>query len=95
MKMLVIDRTNDVIEMTLHHTVTLYLLFGSYMINIWECGCIIAFIHDLSDIMGHLSKCMAQTTKDKVTIPTGILMMILWFYTRILMLPYCIYNVWV
>ena len=53
-----VDRTNDFLEMLLHHLVTLYLLFGSYMINIWECGAIIAYVHDLSDILGHLTKCL-------------------------------------
>ena len=94
MKMFFVERSNDCIEMALHHMCTLYLLMGSYMFNIWECGCIIAYLHDLSDIMGHLTKCMGQTTYDKITIPTFIMMMILWFWTRILVFPYCFYNIW-
>lgn len=92
---LVLDRTNDYLEMLLHHLVTLYLLFGSYMINLWECGAIIAYLHNVSDILGHLTKCLGQTTYDKITIPAFICMMGVWFWTRNIMLAYCTYNVWV
>ena len=44
------NRTNDFVEMTLHHSTTLYLLIGSYCFNVWECGAIISFLHDASDI---------------------------------------------
>jgi len=44
------NRTNDFVEMILHHTVTLYLLVGSYIFNVWEGGAIISFLHDASDI---------------------------------------------
>jgi len=44
------NRKNDFVEMILHHSVTIYLLVGSYMFNLWEGGAIISFIHDASDI---------------------------------------------
>jgi hypothetical protein len=51
-------KQNDFVEMLLHHTITIYLLTGSYLINVWECGAIIAYLHDASDIAGHITKCM-------------------------------------
>ena len=79
----------------LHHTVTIYLLVGSYLINIWECGAIISYIHDASDILGHLIKATGQTNLDFITYPGFFTMMGVWFYMRNLMLPFCIYHVWV
>jgi very-long-chain ceramide synthase len=94
MKHILGKRQNDYIEMMLHHTITIYLLFGSYLYNIWECGAIISLIHDASDVPGHLSKAFIQTTLDKITIPLSLFMMAAWFYLRNLMLPFCIYHVW-
>jgi len=90
-----VDKSNDYLEMMLHHLVTLYLMFGSYMINIWETGAVIAYLHDLSDMWGHLTKCLGQTTHDKITIPAFMIMMCFWFWTRNIMLGYCTYHVWV
>jgi len=58
MKHVLGKRQNDFVEMMLHHTVTIYLLVGSYLYNVWECGAIISYIHDASDIFGHLTKCL-------------------------------------
>lgn len=81
-------------EMMLHHTVTIYLLVGSYLYNVWECGAIISFIHDASDIFAHFTKAIGQTTLDIITIPAFIMMMGVWFYLRNIMLPFCIYHSW-
>lgn len=95
-KHLIGKKQNDFVEMLLHHTVTIYLLVFSYLINIWECGAIISYIHDASDIMGHITKAMGQTTiKDSIIGPSFVGMMVCWFYMRCLMLPYCTYNLWV
>jgi sphingoid base N-palmitoyltransferase len=87
-------RQSDYVEMLLHHSVTIYLLFGSYFINIWECGAIIALLHDITDIPAHFAKAFGQTKLDIVTIPIFLFMMVIWFYCRNMMLPYCIYHVW-
>ena len=52
-------RKNDFIEMMLHHLATIYLLSGSYMFNCWECGAVIAFLHDFSDTFGHATKLLS------------------------------------
>tara|TARA_B110000503_G_scaffold24651_1_gene38931 strand:+ start:212 stop:694 length:483 start_codon:yes stop_codon:yes gene_type:complete len=54
-------RENDFIEMGLHHTVTLYLLVGSYLYNVWEVGAVICFLHDLTDAIGSSCKVSSQT----------------------------------
>ena len=49
-------RNSDFVEMGLHHIITVYLIIGSYLINCWECGAVIAFIHDISDAVGYFAK---------------------------------------
>ena len=49
-------RRNDFLEMALHHIVALYLFGGCYMFNLWEGGSVIAFLHDIADIFGNLTK---------------------------------------
>ena len=49
-------RENDFVEMLFHHSITLYLMFGSYMMNVWECGAVISFLHDVPD-------CFVMTVK--------------------------------
>ena len=80
--------------MMLHHTITIYLLVGSYIWNMWECGAIIFFLHDTSDIPGHLVKALVQTIYDKVSLFVCLIMMATWFYMRCFLLPYCIYYTW-
>lgn len=52
LEMVLIDglRAPDVIEMSLHHFVTAYLIGGSYLINMFRVGAIIEWIHDSSDV---------------------------------------------
>lgn len=57
-KHVISKRQNDYVEMLLHHSITIYLLAGSYIVNVWECGAIISYIHDASDIAGHITKAM-------------------------------------
>jgi len=85
---------NDFIEMALHHMATIYLLFGSYLFNCWECGAIIAFLHDFSDFHGHMSKLLSQLRFEKCTVIQGLIMMSVWFWTRCFSFPLIIYQIW-
>ena len=80
--------------MLLHHSITIYLLFGSYFINIWECGIVISYLHDVADILGHFVKTFSQTKLMCVTVPVFFSMMAVWGWHRNIMLPFCIYHVW-
>ena len=86
-------RRNDFIEMGLHHILSLYLYGGCYLFNLIEIGCVIAFLHDIADITTGVVKALAET---KLKYPTAIVFvfhMIMWFYTRNLLLPYFIYQI--
>ena len=55
------SRRSDFLEMGLHHFMTIYLYGGCYMVNAWECGGVIAFLHDLADITTGLVKFLAES----------------------------------
>ena len=85
-------RRNDFVEMGLHHILSLYLYGGAYLYNFIEVGCVIAFLHDIADITTNIVKALAET---KLKIPTAIVFvfhMCIWFYTRNLLLPIYIYQ---
>ena len=69
-------------------------MIGSYMFNVWECGAVISFIHDFTDMLCHFLKASSSTTFEKITIPTYIIFVPSWAYMRNYILPYCIYQNW-
>jgi len=87
------DRKNDFVEMGLHHIVALYLFGGCILCNIWEIGSTIAFLHDIADITTNIVKCLSES-KDKTFIG-GVFVahMAIWFYTRIILLPWFIFKI--
>ena len=87
-------KRNDFVEMFLHHIATIYLMFGSYMFNCWECGAIIAFLHDFSDAFGHFTKFSVNLIFKKTTVFIFSMCMVIWFWTRCLTFPYMIYQIW-
>jgi hypothetical protein len=80
--------------MGLHHIVAIYLYVCCYFFNIIEIGGIIALIHDISDIPVSAVKALAETRFSSATAVTFVSHMTIWFYTRMLILPWCIYLVW-
>jgi hypothetical protein len=90
---MVSEKRNDFVEMALHHFVTIYLVFGSYISNIYECGAIIFFLHDFSDIFGNGAKFFGNFHFDKLTISVFIVMMGVWAWTRMYVFPYIIYQI--
>jgi hypothetical protein len=88
-------RRTDFLEMTLHHTVALYLYGGSYMFNVWETGAVIAYLHDLTDIFVSSTKMVAETEFKVTTVVVFITNMTLWFYIRLIVFPYLIYTCYI
>lgn len=73
-----------------HHLVTLYLYTFSYMSNTL-IGAVIAYIHDIADIGVTWTRAWAESDYSKVSGYSFFVTLIAWFYTRLLMLPWCIY----
>lgn len=90
--MIVLDDIRpDVIEMSLHHLVTAYLVAGSYMINLVDLGACVELIHDFTDIF----VCMARGTSEiKYRVVSFISMpicLLFWCYARLFAFTHLIY----
>ena len=85
---------NDFIEMLLHDSATMCLMISSYIFNSWECGAIISFLHNISDIFGHLSRVFSQTRYEKLTLMTFLSHVVTWVLSRNIVLPILIYELW-
>lgn len=81
-------KRNDFVEMGLHHIVAIYLFGGLYFFNLWEPGSTIAFLHDIADIFVGMSKTLGETKYTNLTGFVFVLNMIVWFWTRLIVLPY-------
>ena len=77
-------RRRDFMEMALHHIVTIYLLGGQYLFNVWEIGAVISLLHDISGPTTYLLKSLSETNVKKIMPIMVIANMILWFQTRLL-----------
>ena len=84
-------RKNDFVEMGFHHIVALYLFGGCYLFNAWNCGSVIALLHDIADITTSVTKTLAETNYKNLLGATFVLHMGIWFYTRNALLPYFIW----
>lgn len=88
-------RTNDFIEMGLHHIVAIYLFGGCYLYNVWEIGSTIAVLHDIADTTTNIIKTLSETNDSKIIGYVFVTHMGIWFWTRLLVLPYLIYRIYV
>ena len=93
MKHVLDSKKNDFIEMGLHHVVALYLFGGLYFLNFWENGAAFAFLHDIADIFIMAARTFGETNHSNFAGGIFACAMIVWFYTRIIVLPYLIYLV--
>ena len=80
-------------ELCLHHLCTLYLFGGCYLCNYWEIGGVIAYLHDIADVTTNFVKFLADTNYTNATVVLFVTHMVIWFWTRNLVLPYLIYYI--
>lgn len=88
-------RKNDFVEMGLHHIVSIYLFGGCYLFNAWETGAVIAFLHDIADVLTGVVKFLSESVFKTTAGVVFVILMIIWCYTRCLVLPYLIYQIWI
>lgn len=82
------EKTKDIFEMTLHEIVTIYLYGGCYLMNFWEIGAVISWLHSVSDILIMLSKILSQTEYGISAAVVFLIEMMIWFYTRLIVFPW-------
>ena len=81
--------------MVLHHIAAIALYFCMIFGNAMTIGCYIAYLHDIADIFVGLVKtfsCMNMSF-DIYTILSFTVVLIVWAWTRLFVLPYCIYLI--
>lgn len=76
-------RRRDFIEMALHHIVSIYLLGGQYLFNVWEIGAVISLLHDITGTTTYLLKTFSETEVKKPLAVIIVINMILWLMTRL------------
>jgi len=88
------EAKNDYVEMLLHHSATVFLVFGSAYANQIGIGAIIAWLHLLTDIPIATSRIFSCTHYDNATgfvFVTGVLTS--WFHFRLCCLFWWIFNI--
>ena len=80
--------------MMTHHIATSSLIFSMIFANQTSIGCIIAFLHDVSDISAAVTKYLGQTKYSNLAAITFIINMVIWAYTRNICLTYMVAKIW-
>jgi len=78
----------DFREMFIHHLATNALVMLSSSFHLHRAGAVILFLHDISDVPVDLSKLANFVKWKKTTIVCFAIMVIVWFITRLILLPY-------
>lgn len=78
--------------MLLHHFVTCALITFSYMLNYIGPGVTIMYLHDIADLPVSVTKIFSETKFKYASLAAFAITMITWFLTRLVYLPYLIYQ---
>ena len=79
--------------MGFHHILCIFLYGGAYVCNLWEIGGVIAFLHDIADITSNITKPVSDIKGGAPVAAVFMLIhMVLWGWTRLVMLPFLIYT---
>lgn len=79
--------------MLLHHIATVALYFCMIYGNNLGIGCTIAYLHDIADIFGCIVKFYASTHFQNMTLYVFVVMLSVWLWTRLIVLPQIIYQI--
>lgn len=89
------DKQTDFINMLLHHIVTISLILFSYYTNISHVGCVVLYLHILTDIFVHLTRFLLQTDVSEIIKSiSGVTLVFVYMYVRIYVLGDVIYTLW-
>ena len=80
--------------MLLHHLCTICLISFSYLTNLSNAGCLVLFLHDVGDIFVYFTRIIINIKiKSFLKIGAGLLLVVVFIYTRIYVLAKVIYAV--
>lgn len=81
-------RRADFYQLTLHHIVTISLLFISWSINMVRVGTLILFSHDVADILIELGKLLRYARWQTALNILFVIFMFIWSGTRLFYYPF-------
>merc|ERR1712224_868375 len=90
--LLMTNSRKDILEMSLHHLICIFMYFGAYMLNTLECSGSFGYFHDLSEPPLMLVKVLAETNCSTLTGLTFAFNMVTWFWTRMFAMVIIIYQ---
>ena len=79
--------------MLIHHMAANSLYFCYIFGGMVPFGSIVAYLHDIADIFANFGKVLSSTTCEIGALLDGIVMIIIWAYTRCYLLVYII--IWI
>ena len=85
------EKRNDIVEMLLHHILTIELYVGSYMCNYMAVGSLIILSLDWTQIFVGFSRGFTETKLKNFTTVSGFGMWFSWIYFRIFAYPMVYY----
>lgn len=87
------ERSNDFVEILLHHVVALFLVMGSYLANSMAVGALVMVYHDITDIGSSGLRVLGDSEYHgtKVTFFLYIAFLSSWMICRVALLPLLIY----
>ena len=91
--MLFVEKDNDWREMFMHHVCALCLYPGFIFSNIMGVGVVLAWLHDVGDILANVTRLCNMLDFHIATGVTFLAMMAVWAYTRLYYLPMYIFYI--
>jgi hypothetical protein len=88
------EKQSDFEEMLCHHIAASTLLISMIYSNSYGIGCVVSFLHDIADITASVTKYFACTPYTTTLVSWFISNMVVWAYTRLIVLPYLLYRIW-
>lgn len=85
------ERDNDWREMLIHHLAAVALYPGFFFGGLMGGGVLAAWLHDLADIAVNLCRLSNTLGLSKLTPILYVNMLVVWGYTRLIVLPFWIY----
>jgi len=88
-----VEVDNDWREMLLHHISALALYPGFIFANVMGIGVVLAWLHDIADIFANITRLFNILDWQITGVVTFIVVMIVWAYTRLMILPTYIFYI--
>ena len=85
------EPSNDYYEMLLHHLATVVLYLGMIGNNSLNAASMCAWFHTIADVFVYTTKILSQTTFSKLSYFPFALMILSWFWTRLVVVQWFAY----